>query len=237
MARLAASKQLKIPFRNGIPGRDWFDGFRKRHPAIVFRTPTPLNNVRARMLNSDVTAKYFYDLNITLTSLGLHDKPKYIWNIDETNVSLTHKPSKVLAQIGQRNVPGQVGNCRDGVTVLACINAAGDDIPPLVIVKGMTDKAVRAYNVRERPVRTKYTYQKKAWMEDLLGVSWFVDHFLRHCGPERPQMILLDSHSSHETIGLIDAARQNICTSPTHHTVSQSVLGHSSANMTNSVQI
>lgn len=165
MARLAASKQLKIPFRNGIPGRDWFDGFRKRHPAIVFRTPTPLNNVRARMLNSDVTAKYFYDLNITLTSLGLHDKPKYIWNIDETNVSLTHKPSKVLAQIGQRNVPGQVGNCRDGVTVLACINAAGDDIPPLVIVKGMTDKAVRALIMsgKDPSVQNILTKRKRGW--------------------------------------------------------------------------
>ena len=123
------------------------------------------------MLNVNVTTKYFYHLNITLTSFNLHDKPKRIWNIDETNVSLTHKPSKVLAEIGQRNVPGRVGNCRDGVTVLACINAAGNDIPPLVIVKGLTEKALRAYNVQEGPTGATYTYQKKS-MDG--GSSWGV---------------------------------------------------------------
>lgn len=209
MGRLATQMKLKTPFRNGVPGRDWFDGFRKRNPDIVFRSPTPLNNVRARMLNPEVTKKYFAGLEKTLTELNLMDKPKQIWNIDETNVSLTHKPSRILAEVGQKNVPGRVGNCRDGVTALACINASGCDIPPLVIVKGLTEKAVHAYNVREGPTGTKYTFQKKAWMEDLLGISWFNDHFLKHCGPERPQLIILDSHSSHETLGLIDAARQN----------------------------
>jgi hypothetical protein len=46
-------------------------------------------------------------------------------------------------------------------------------------------------------------------MEDILGVTWFKDHFLKYCGPERPQIILLDSHSSHETLDLIDLAREN----------------------------
>ncbi|XP_033725586.1 uncharacterized protein LOC117315461 [Pecten maximus] len=209
MARLVTAMKLKSPFRNGVPGNDWLEGFSKRHPDVSLRSPTPLNNVRARMLNLEVTRKYFHSLNQTLISLNLHQKPKAIWNIDETNVSLTHKPSKVLAELGQRNVPGRVGNCRDGVTVLACINAAGEDIPPLVIVKGLTEKALRAYNVSESPNGTKFTYQKKAWMEDVLGVQWFENHFLKHCGPERPQLIILDSHSSHETLGLIEAARQN----------------------------
>jgi hypothetical protein len=40
------------------------------------------------------------------------------------------------------------------------VNAAGQDIPPFVIVKGMTDKSLNAFNV------ALGTYQKKAWMED-----------------------------------------------------------------------
>ena len=58
-------------------------------------------------------------------------------------------------------------------------------------------------------------------MEDILGVTWFKDHFLRYCGSERPQMIILDSHSSHETIGLISLARENdilLFTLPPHTT-------------------
>lgn len=175
-------------------------GFQKRHPDISLRIPTPLNNVRARMLNKEVTNKYFNDLNEGLSQPKLKTESKRIWNIDETNVSLTHKPSRVLAECSQRNVPGRVGNSRDGVSVLACINAAGEVILPMVIVKGLTEKSLNAYNVVEGPQGCKYTYQKKAWMEDVLGVTWFKDHFLKHCGPERPQIIILDSHSSHETL-------------------------------------
>lgn len=47
---------------------------------------------------------------------------------------------------------------------------------------------------------TIYTYQQRACMEDALGDIWFQEHFLKSCGPERPQLILLDSHSSHETL-------------------------------------
>lgn len=152
------------------------------------------------MLNTEVTNKYFNDLNEVLSQLKLKTEPKRIWNIDETNVSLTHKPSRVLAECSHRNVPGRVGNSRDGVSVLACINAAGEVILPMVIVKGLTEKSLNAYNVVEGPQGCKYTYQNKAWMEDVLGVTWFKDHFLKHCGPERPQIIILDSHSSHETL-------------------------------------
>lgn len=67
-------------------------GFQKRHPDLSLRIPTPLNNVRARMLNKEVTNKYFNDLNEGLSQLKLKTEPKRIWNIDETNVSLTHKP-------------------------------------------------------------------------------------------------------------------------------------------------
>ena len=30
-----------------------------------------------------------------------------------------------------------------------------------------------------------------------------------YCAPERPQLIIMDSHSYHETLGLIDAAIAN----------------------------
>jgi hypothetical protein len=38
-------------------------------------------------------------------------------------------------------------------------------------------------------------------MCDVLGELWFKDVFLAHCGPERPQLLFLDSHRSHEVLG------------------------------------
>lgn len=166
-------------------------GFQKRHTDKSLHTSTPLNYVRTRMLKKIITNAYFNDLNDVLNSIQI--KPKRIWNIYETNASLTHKPSRVLAECGQSNVPGRVGNSRGGVSVLACINAAGEDIPPMVIVKRLTERSLNAYNLAEGPPECKYIYQKNACVEDVFGVAWFKDPFLLHCGPENSQNIILDS--------------------------------------------
>ena len=54
----------------------------------------------------------------------------------------------------------------------------------------------------------KYTYYEGAWMEDILGEIWFREHFVKCCGTERPQVLILDSHSSHETLGHLEAAKK-----------------------------
>jgi hypothetical protein len=200
---------IKTPFRHGIPGKDWVSGFLFRHTEISLRKPQALSTCRARMLNQTVTDHFYSDLQKLLNDIGLTDQPMKIWNIDETSVPLLHKPVRVLGQTGAKNIPGRVGNNRENVSVLACVNAAGGDIPPLVIIKGKTYKSLLAYNTEEGVPGTVYTYQERAWMEDALGEMWFQDHFLKHCGPERPQLIIMDSHSSHETLGLIDAAIAN----------------------------
>lgn len=69
VGRLATIMRVKSPFKNGFPGKDWMAGFQNRHPDISLRTPTPLNNVKARMLNKEVTNKYFNDLNEVLSQL------------------------------------------------------------------------------------------------------------------------------------------------------------------------
>ena len=54
----------------------------------------------------------------------------------------------------------------------------------------------------------KYTYYERAWIEDILGEIWFREHFVKCCGTERPQVLILDSHSAHETLGLLETAKK-----------------------------
>ena len=70
----------------------------KRHPDLSLRSPTPLCKVHCRLLNQAVTNKYFTELGEIVQTLNLQDKPECIWNMDETLVSLCHKPTKVYAQ-------------------------------------------------------------------------------------------------------------------------------------------
>ena len=207
-AQLAKKMKLKTPFKSGIPGKDWLSGFLKRH-SITLRCQTALSTVRGRMLNETVIQKYFDDLQGVIESLNLQNSPEQIWNMDESSLSLTHKPTKVYAEKSARNIPGRVGNNRETVTITACVNAAGNDIPPMIIVKGKTRKSLHAYNLKSGPVGAKYTYQEKGWMENSLGKEWFDGVFLEHCGTKRPQLLILDSHSSHETLDIIQSAKEN----------------------------
>ena len=76
-------------FKGKSPGKDWFDGFMKRHPDLSIRKPEKLTTTRARMLNPVVAANYFNDLDPLLDKLDLKEnKTDQIWNCDETGKKL-----------------------------------------------------------------------------------------------------------------------------------------------------
>ena len=217
------SKRMRIntPFRDGIPGKDWWAGFKARHPELSLRKPEALSTSRSRLMNPITISRYFADLGDILTRLNVIGTPERIWNADEVNKRLEHRPTTVVARKGSRGIPGRVSCSRESVTVLACSNAAGLVMPPLHIIKGKTRKALNAYNTAEGVQGAAWTYQSKAWMEDVLGVEWFRNVFLANCGPQRPQLLLLDSHSSHEVLGLLEKAKEediHIFTFPPHTT-------------------
>ena len=219
--QVARKLSLSTPFTNGIPGRAWYDGFMKRNNNLSLRKPVPLTSSRSKCLNPTITHNYYKDLGEIISNLGLNNEAECIWNMDETNVQMLHHPVKVVAERGVRNIPGRVSDSKESISVVACINAAGQEVPPLCIVRGKTERVLRAYNTSEGVFKARYTFQEKAWMEDVLGEIWFKDQFLPHCGAHRPQLLLLDSHSSHETLGIIEAAKENnihLMTFPPHST-------------------
>ena len=58
---------------------------------------------------------------------------------------MLHHPVKVVAERGVRNMPGRVSDSKESISVVACINAAGQEVPPLCIVRGKTERVLRAY--------------------------------------------------------------------------------------------
>ena len=44
---IAEKTGKKHPFKDGMAGRGWFDGFRACHPKLTLRTPHPLSYNRA----------------------------------------------------------------------------------------------------------------------------------------------------------------------------------------------
>ncbi|OWF47842.1 uncharacterized protein LOC110453826 [Mizuhopecten yessoensis] len=161
------------------------------------------------MLNPEVVSKYMDDLGSLLLKLGISGKPKQIWNCNETGRSFEHSPVRVIAEKSSRNVLGRTSNNRTNVTMTACINAAGQKMSPMLIVKGKTSVSVHGFNTEAAPPGSKWAWQENGWMNDKLGEQCFRDVFLKECGSARSQLLLLDEHSSHESFAILQLASEN----------------------------
>ena len=88
------------PFKNEKAGRWWFEGFKARHPILTIRKPQPLSYCRALCSNKDIISDFFGKLGAIYGKLNLIAKPMQIYNSDEIGVTIVHKPTKVLAELG-----------------------------------------------------------------------------------------------------------------------------------------
>ena len=67
------------------------------------------------------------------------------------------------------------------------------------------------WKTEDAPPETKWAFQQKSYIDQALGVECFENIFLKEYGPERPQLLIVDSHCSHEPLELIEMAeKENI---------------------------
>ena len=100
-------------------------------------------------------------------------------------------------------------------------SAGGEAMPPLLIVKGKTEVSETKFATFLGSPSTKLTHQMEGWTDNSLGVEWFKQVFIPNCGQDRPVLLLLDSHSSHKVLELLElVVEQNtrMFTLPPHTT-------------------
>jgi hypothetical protein len=113
-------------------GRDWLLGFMDRNKDLSLRQPEATSLGRSTSFNKHNVGMFFENLKFIL------DKHKFsaenIFNLDETGCTTVHKPSRVIAMKGQKQV-GQVTSGERGklITVCCFINAAGNTLPPVIV--------------------------------------------------------------------------------------------------------
>ena len=172
----------------------WWNSFRTRHPKLTLRHAEPLSYARAIANDPKVINKYFDLLEQTIHENGLTNRPSQIFNCDETGLPLTQQPPKVVAHVGQKHPYTVTSGDKAQITVLACGNAAGSSIPPMVIFDRKSLKP--EMTIGEVP-STFYGLSESGWIDTELFEEWFKNHFLLHAPPVRPILLLLDGHTSH----------------------------------------
>ena len=121
--------------------------------------------------------------------------PTRVYNADESRFPLSVESAKVLAEKGSKYVFSLSSDNHQQITVLACVNANGSYMPPMIIYKGERKRNCNMQNFEE----AIYASTKKGWMDSETFLSW-AEHFSEYLSVNsirRPVILFLDGHSSH----------------------------------------
>lgn len=212
IAEYVTQNNSKTPFKNNIPGEDWFLQFKKRYNLSI-KKPQGIEYARKKMTDPFVINEYFTLLKKTLDDLDLHDKPNHIWNMDETSLCMDPSKTKVVGEKGKPSTRVISGPGRENTTILSTVNAAGEKAPPLVIYKGkfVWDQWVAGPHAHGDVPEGKIVYaaSTKGWMEKEIFNNYFEKSFLPIIGEERPVLVIYDGHSTHVDWKVLQLAKEN----------------------------
>lgn len=184
----------------------WWEKFQKRHPKLALRTTATLSISRASASSTKCLNEYFDLLESVLNESGLVDHPSLIFNMDETGFPLDPPALKTIHEKGSKNPISLSCGSKQQVTVVACVSACGQAMPPLIIWKRKTMSPEMA---KGELYGTMYGFSKNGWMQGKLFDSWFRKHFLRYAPASRPLLLLMDGHSSHYSPNTTKLAKKN----------------------------
>ena len=155
------------------------------------------------MTSAEVFNSYFNLLEETLKKYSLIEKPAQLYNCDESGMLLEHKLPKIIAEKGAKKVWQISSGNKTQITVLACCSATGQAIHPMVVFSGK--KFNHDLSKGEVP-GTLYGMSDSGWMDQELFFNWFANHFLKHAVSAWPLLLMLDGHSFHYTLELVQEA-------------------------------
>ncbi|XP_072390916.1 uncharacterized protein [Diabrotica undecimpunctata] len=221
LRRMAQRNGINHPFKEEIAGNKWANLFLKRHKTkLSERKPTGTSYSRALGFNRENAQKCYQLLE------DLHVKneftPDRIYNVDESGISVVQsKIPKVIALKGKRQIAALTSGERGAlITIVACINATGSFVLPLVT---FPRKNMSVQLKKGALSGTIFAVHPSGWIQINSFTKWLNDFIdFVHPTKEKPVLLPLDGHYSHtQNIEVIDLPR-------THHVTVVSIPPHSS---------
>ena len=126
-------------------------------------------------VNQQTLNQYFDLLEDTLTQYDLLNSPARIYNVDETGIPLDARPPNIVTRRGIKKVRNRGVGRKGQVTIVACGNAAGQALSPMIIYDAKNLN--HAWTSNEVP-GTTYGLSDNGWITTELFEGWMIEHFV-----------------------------------------------------------
>lgn len=190
------------PFREGVPGRKWWNLFLARWPQLAERKAQTLDKGRAMALNAEALNGFFVNVRQVVEEHDLG--PADIYNCDETSfvAAVTEGGFKVLCLRGAKRVYRRGASYRENITYMETVCADGSRLPGYFIFKGSRFSENYIVNCEEGAAMS---VQENGWIDQDLAVG-FLDHMRKHLGPGK-KLLILDPHATHVNQRFVDRCK------------------------------
>lgn len=184
VVQLLVSDGRQHNFTNGRPGKSWWDGFRHRNPEYELKRSQQISQQRANCATKS-TLNLFFDRYEALVNSNNYAE---IWNADEKPIVLDGKSRSLVFVKHDAKPVSRVGDMRDHVTVLLCVERSGRHMRPNFIYPGqkLPSCFVRGSDATFSTTENGYSTVKSK-------LEWFQSQFLTSCsprtGPNPPKIV------------------------------------------------
>ncbi|KAI8512068.1 hypothetical protein Bbelb_111680 [Branchiostoma belcheri] len=138
----------------------------------------------------------------------LGERPYAIYNADETGIALDARRSRVIAPTASKWSPAIKSGSRDHITVMSCVSAGGSVLPPMIVYSKALPSGLFSDG---GPSGAVNAHSESGYMTRELFEKWFFRTFMPHCHQARPLLLILDQHTSHLSLKVLQTAiKENI---------------------------
>jgi hypothetical protein len=203
------------------PSYSWLTKFIKNELSdfhIIKTKPIAQHWVKAQ--DESVLEEWFSNYHEFVSTHNI--QPDSIWNMDETRFQIgIPGGEKVIVPHGVTELYTGSPENRTSITVIEAILASGKATPPVLIIPGKVH--MESWYHRSLVGTEQVLLSESGYTNDELAIKW-LNHFIFHTQStpiSNAKLLLLDSHSSHQTPEFTIFAVENnilIYTFPSHLT-------------------
>lgn len=197
----------KTVFNHNLPGRKWYDSFRRRHPRISEKISQNLT-IRRAAVSADKIRSWHAEIVNYCQEHDLMDvlkDPSRMFNMDEKGFILTPNKEVVLVQRGDKAVYNRSKNDeKECVTALLGGSASGKMTPPMMI---HSYKRMPSAVLLSNPAKWSVGISDSGWQTQTTFHDYMVNIFHKWLLEEKiqlPVIVFIDGHKSHVSLTLSD---------------------------------